>query len=122
MLVSTTSFTIEKHFCKGLLIDVSVFANAEKCSEAPCSSDSSKEEVEDPGCCNDIVDVVEGQDHIINKDFDDLDFDNQSFLIAFSITYHGLYNAQSLPPLPYVNYHSPKIVTNKQVDYQVFLI
>ena len=122
ILVSTSSFTVEKHFCKGFLIDYSIFTTLKKCNDAPCSDNTKEEDTEDPECCNDVVDIVEGQDVVTTRDLNDLDYHQQVFLFAFTVSFNELFNYTSVPKVRYKDYHSPFLITDKLVDHQTFLI
>ena len=80
VLFSTVSFTIEKHYCGDVLVDVALFAEAEKCAMEP--QELALEKLTKKHCCKDEVDVVKGQDELI-KSFNDLDFETQQFVVAF---------------------------------------
>ena len=60
VLVSTLSFTVEKHFCGNTLIDVSLFSEADKCDMEMMEMELAK--ITKKSCCKDVVDVIEGQD------------------------------------------------------------
>ncbi|WP_084399350.1 HYC_CC_PP family protein [Tamlana agarivorans] len=116
VLFSTVSFTIEKHFCGDVLVDVGVFVEAEKCEMEPL------EVLMQKNCCKDEVDVVIGQDELSMSSIDDLDFEQQQFLYAF--TYSLIFGFESLPKqkVPHANYSPPLIVSDIQVLDQVFII
>lgn len=122
ILVSTSSFTIEKHFCEGFLINFSLFNNLEKCDDIPCADKCQNENITDADCCSDVIDVVEGQDVFPAKDFDDLDYNQQVFLFAFTVSFNELFTFTSVSKTRYKNYSSPFLITNKLVDHQTFLI
>jgi len=120
VLCSTVSFTIEKHFCGDTLVDVSVFAEANKCKMEALEMEL--ETITKAPCCKDKIDVVKGQDELIVKTIDDLDVDQQLFVATFTYSYLNLF--EGLPELliPHKNYSPPILVTDIQVLDQVFLI
>ncbi|PZD77640.1 hypothetical protein DNG35_08490 [Mesonia sp. K7] len=122
ILLSTTSFTIQKHFCGDFLIDSAVFTALEKCSKEPCSGDAKDTSIAKPDCCNDVVDLVEGQDVVTTKNYDDLEYEQQVFLFAFTQSYFQLYEYLPTQVIPHQNYTPPTLVTDVQVSHQVFLI
>jgi hypothetical protein len=122
IVLSTTSFTIQKHFCGDFLIDSAVFSAVEKCSKEPCSNSDDSTNFTPPDCCNDVADVVQGQDVLITKSFDDLEYTQQVFLLAFSVSYINLFQPLSEYYIPHQYYSPPKLVTDTQVCHQVFLI
>lgn len=116
VLFSTVSFTIEKHYCGEVLIDVSVFADAEKCGM------ESMEMLQKKSCCKDEVDVIKGQDELKFSSFEDLDFSQLKFVTTFSYTYLNLFESLDKLIIPNKNYSPPNLVTDIQVLDQVFII
>ena len=116
VLFSTVSFTIEKHFCGDTLVDVSMFVQAEKCAM------EALEILQKKTCCKDEVDIVKGQDELKVSLFDDLDFELQQFITAF--TYSYISGFESLPNqlIPHKDYSPPNLVADIQVLDQVFII
>lgn len=116
VLFSTVSFTVEKHFCGDVLMDAAVFNSVEKCAsesqEAPSKMD----------CCEDVVDVIKGQDELTVKTFQDLDFDQQLFLTAMSYSYLNLFEGLPELVIPHKNYSPPNLIFNRQILDQVFII
>ncbi|EGV43540.1 hypothetical protein BZARG_1321 [Bizionia argentinensis JUB59] len=116
VLFSTVSFTVEKHFCGDVLIDMAIFNAAEKCSSYIVDVQIINH------CCKDTVDVIKGQDELNVKSLTDLDFDQQLFLTAFTYSYLNLF--EGLPELvvPHKNYFPPNLIADIQVLNQVFII
>ena len=116
VLFSTVSFTVEKHYCGDVLVDVSVFAEVEKCA-------SEAEEMQAKmHCCKDIVDVIQGQDELSVKTFNDLDFGQQVFLASFAYSYINLFEGLPKEVIPFKDYSPPNLVADIQVLNQVFII
>ena len=65
VLFSTVSFTVEKHFCGDVLVDVSVFTDVEKCAMEAMEMKQKK------SCCKDEVDVLKGQDELKFNSFEE---------------------------------------------------
>lgn len=80
------------------------------------------EEITKKPCCKDKVDIVKGQDELIVKTIDDLDFKQQLFVAFFKYSY--IYLFEGLPQLviPHKDYSPPNLVIDKQIMDQVFLI
>lgn len=116
VLFSTVSFTIEKHFCGNVLVDVSMFVEADKCAM------EAMEILQKKTCCKDEIDVVLGQDELSLSPFDDLDFEQQQFVTAFTHTY--LNGIESLPKqtISHKDYSPPNLIADIQVLDQVFII
>lgn len=116
VLFSTVSFTIEKHFCGDVLVDVSMFVEAEKCQM------ESLELLQKKTCCKDEIDVVQGQDELNISSFDDLDFDSQQFITAFVFTYINGFESLPKETIPHKDYSPPNLIADIQVLDQVFII
>ena len=120
VLLSTVSFTIEKHYCGDVLVDVSVFTEVEKCAMEAYEMEQAK--ITKKNCCKDIIDIVEGQDELSLKSFDDLQIDQQQFLTAFAAAYVNLFEGLPQHVIPHKQYNPPFLVTDIQVLDQVFII
>ena len=116
VLFSTVSFTIEKHFCGDVLVDVSVFVEAEKCEM------EALEILQKKTCCKDEIDVIQGQDELKFSSFDDLEFEQQQFLASFVYSYANLFEGLSQQIVPHKNYSPPNLVRDIQVLNDTFLI
>ena len=56
MLVSTVSWTVEKHFCFGSLVDIAFFHEADTCGmERPLSKDNVALNKDSNSCCSDEI-------------------------------------------------------------------
>ncbi len=120
VLVSTVSFTIEKHFCGDVLIDIAMFSDVKKCSMEALEIELEK--ITKKSCCKDIVDVVEGQDELNFKAFDDLDFKQQLFVASFTYTYIYLFEGLQKQIVPHKDYSPPNLTLDIQLVDQVFII
>ena len=116
VLCSTVSFTIEKHFCGDVLVDVAMFSELDKCAMG------TQKILLKNSCCKDEVDVVKGQNELKFSSFDDLDFDLQQFITAFSYTFINLFDGLDQEAVPHKNYSPPILVADIQVLDQVFII
>lgn len=120
VLFSTVSFTIEKHFCGDVLIDVAVFTEAEKCAME--AFEMEQEAITKKICCKDEVDVIQGQDDLRLTSFDDLDFQQQLFITTFSYAFVNLFESLEKHIIPHKDYSPPNLVADIQVLDQVFII
>lgn len=116
VLFSTVSFTIEKHYCGDTLVDVSVFVEADKCAMEV------QEILMKKSCCKDEVDVIEGQDELKINSFEDLKFDQQQFLVAFTYFYINGFEGLPKETITHKAYSPPDLVYDIQVLDQVFII
>nr|WP_311195967.1 hypothetical protein [Antarcticibacterium sp. 1MA-6-2] len=87
VLLSTLSFTVNKHFCGDFLVDQAIFSAAETCGmeHSPGMSD-------EKGCWEDTV-AIDGQKDL-KISFYDLNFDQQVFLAGFTYSLTSLFEEQ----------------------------
>ena len=88
--------------------------------EMPMSS-SNETSLKTNGCCNDVVQVIEGQDDL-KSNFTQLEFKQQVFLTAFRYVYNNLFEENDNSLVPFSHYTHPLIVKDIQVLDAVFLI
>lgn len=115
VLFSTVSFTVEKHYCAGNLIDVAIFSKVKKCGD-------NLEGVSMKSCCEDEVEIVKGQDDLQFSSFEDIDLENQIFITSFLCSYSNLFESLPKQIIPFKDYSPPNLVYDIQVLDQVFLI
>ncbi|NMH89791.1 hypothetical protein HHX25_19980 [Flavivirga sp. Y03] len=120
VMFSTVSFTIEKHFCGDVLIDISIFTEADKCAME--AYEVALEKITKKSCCKDVIDVVEGQNKLKFSSFEDLDFEQQQFIASYTCAYINLFKGLPKVTIPHKDYSPPNLVTDIQVLDQVFII
>lgn len=118
VLISTFSFTIEKHYCGGFLVDVSYVGNVNSCGEKIESSS----EVKIKNCCKDEIEHIEGQDVLQKNSIEKLTFKEQKTLISFAISFQVVFEKVSFKKKYLKDLSPPKLYQNYQVLYQSFLI
>lgn len=115
VLFSTVSFTIEKHFCCNVLVDISYFVEGDNWPA------KSLKDLQEKRCCRDEIHIVEGQDELQLESFDDFDIQPE-FLTAFVYTYINLFEDLPKQVIPHKDYSPPNLVADIQVLDQVFII
>lgn len=119
VLLSTVSFTMEKHFCGDTLIDTAIFSQADTCGTDVVATSTTAEK---QSCCKNEVELVKGQDKLKKASFEDLNFDQQLILTALFYNYINLFEGLPEQVIPHKNYSPPHLVTNIQILDQVFII
>ncbi|WP_242092836.1 HYC_CC_PP family protein [Aestuariivivens sediminicola] len=120
VLFSTVSFTVEKHFCGDVLIDMSIFTDVEKCAMA--SFEMERSNIAEMPCCKDIVEVVKGQDELKTTTFEDLNLAKQFFIHSYLYAYLRLFEALPGQVIPHKDYSPPNLIKDIQVLDQIFII
>lgn len=121
VLLSTSSFTVDKHFCGGLLMDVAVFSEAKSCLMGIHDHSEMGTSIEKDHCCRNMKVLVEGQDELKNS-FLSLDLEQQVFLDACMYSYVALFKGISREVPAYKHYSPPLLIHNIYLRDQVFLI
>lgn len=121
VLFSTASITVEKHFCAGNLVSVSIFSEAKNCCPDTKKTENNSEETTKSLCCKDEIEVVQGQDQLrVHKN--DLNNFQKDFVAAFVVSYHNLFTSLPQQTIPFKDYSPPNLVYDIQLLDQVFLI
>ncbi len=121
VLLSTVSFSLDMHYCGDTLVDVALNTNATTCGMDSMQSLSSKSSITKKGCCTDHKVVVNGQDEL-NTSPNQLSVDHQLFLTSFVYVYHSLFETLPKQITPFQEYHPPILVSDIQLDCEIFLI
>ncbi|MCL6267700.1 HYC_CC_PP family protein [Flagellimonas myxillae] len=120
VLLSTVSWTVEKHMCMGRTMDIALFTGAEGCGLDDALSVMGDEAM-DNQCCDDESFTLEGQDNL-KLSITDLDLEQQVFLVAFNQSYLDLFVPVEELPIPHEKYPPPLLVKDIHILDQVFLI
>lgn len=120
VLVSTMSFTVEKHYCGTTLVDTAIFTKVHGCGMIMDKLQSTQNKQNT--CCKDEVEVIKGQDKLKIASFEDLKFYQQLFFTSFVYSYLNLFEGLEQQIIPHKNYSPPNLVANIQVLDQVFII
>ena len=119
VLLSTLSFTVEKHYCGDTLMDAAIFSKVDPCCDIDFVSIM---EIEKKSCCKDEIEVFKGQNNLKKVAFEDFHFIQQVFATALSYSYLHLFEARSEQFIPHKNYSPPYLVPDLRVLHQVFII
>lgn len=120
VLLSTVSWTVDKHLCMGRVMDIALFHNADSCGmeEAMALMD---ETAIDMDCCDDESFTIEGQDDL-KLTWEEIDLDSQYFILVFTNSYYDLLLDTSKSEVQKTCYPPPLLVHDLQVLHEVFLI
>jgi hypothetical protein len=119
VLFSTLSLTIEKHFCGDVLVDVAVFTETEKCADDIAVIDETV--ITKKSCCKDEIDVIEGIELTTNS-FNDLYDIQQQILLAYSFSYHKLFEGLPNLVITHKDYSPPRLVIDIHLLDETYLI
>ena len=114
LMLSTISFTVEKHFCRGALVDVALFTDAKGCGMEMNTETKNS-------CCKEEKDIVEGQDEL-KISINDLNLEEQQLLATDLSHYLDLFEGLPEQVIPFKEYSPPKLFYDRQVLHEVFII
>lgn len=72
-------------------------------------------------CCNDIVELVKGQDDL-KLSWEKFNLDQQQFITLFTYSYHYSITGDDLEDTPFIAYSPPLVIRDIPVLHQSFLI
>ncbi|TRZ42059.1 hypothetical protein DMZ48_15370 [Robertkochia solimangrovi] len=121
LLLSTTSFTISKHFCMGSLVDVALFSEADTCGMDMVSDMEQNTPDLKSTCCSDEKIVLQGQDDL-SSGYDQISLDQQYFIQTFIVSWLQVFEEANKEPETFKFYTPPRLVTDISVMYATFLI
>lgn len=117
VLLSTFSFTVDKHYCGDFLVDVSFTGKAKGCGmDVDDTSPKMK------NCCKDEIQKIEGQDELQQTTVQDFTFQKQQFLVSFVSLYQNLFVEVDEHINFYKDFSPPDIPQDYQSLYQVYII
>ncbi|AKA34615.1 hypothetical protein VC82_967 [Flagellimonas lutaonensis] len=118
LLLSTVSWTVDKHLCMGRVMDISFFAQAEDCGMDVAAT---LLETIDNHCCDDESFTIEGQDDL-KLTWNDIQLGHQVVLATFAQSYLGTLLDIDQLPIPLHTYPPPFLVQDLNILHEVFLI
>ena len=119
VFISTLSISIEKHYCGDHLVDVSIFADVQKCGMEEADQGAI---LMTQSCCKDVINFVEGQDELSLEKTKELSSHQKVFVFSFAYTFSGLFEFEPQNHSPFEHYSPPNYVEDIQVLNEVFLI
>ncbi|PWK19592.1 hypothetical protein LX78_00940 [Xanthomarina spongicola] len=109
VLVSTTSFTVNMHYCGGTLVETAIFNKAKGCGmemEKPSTDGCS---ITKNNCCDDKQLGVDGQDEL-QLSIDKISIEQQVFITSFVYSYINLFEGLNNNVSSYDDYEPPLVI------------
>ena len=120
LLLSTVSWTLDKHICLGRVVDVALFSKAKDCGMAAAMAAFENEAIEN-SCCDDESVTIHGQDDL-KITYQDVNIAPDVFTLGDSPNYLNIDFGPDLYLVLNEYYPPPKIVKDIQLLDEVFLI
>ncbi|MFI2742968.1 HYC_CC_PP family protein [Zhouia sp. PK063] len=123
VLLSTFSFTVDKHYCMGNLVSVSVIKDAKSCGMDMQLQEShtSSKQILTKSCCKDEKQFIKGQNEI-KTNTHDVHLDHAIVVAAFVTSYLQLFENLPKKEIPFQDYAPPILVRDINVLHDTFLI
>jgi hypothetical protein len=127
VLFSSFSFTVNKHFCGGEVVNTTLFVDADNCGMdmTVCENDSStfdvsKTVIKKEPCCENTSEIIQGS-KIEQQSIQALELPQIQFLTAFVYTYINNFK-ETTSVSEFVTYKPPLVGKDIQILFQVFRI
>ncbi len=121
LLLSTISWTVEKHLCMGQVMDIALFNKADDCGMEAGLALLGDTSIEKKHCCDNEAFTMQGQD-TLNLDVSHFDFSQQVFLISFTTSYLCLLQETTEKNIALDSYPPHILAKDLNILHQVFLI
>lgn len=129
ILVTSTGFTIDRHYCKGELKTISLFVKAKSCHEIGMGmqncpyhkkQENLEEKNEDKNCCSNKTEFVKSDQDQIKIETTTTNYDYETPIIHFEIVENTPLLSTSIPSN--FLYKPPLLRLNIPVLFQSFLL
>ncbi len=120
LVLSTISWSVEKHLCMGRVMDIAFFHQTDGCGMEEAMVLMGKT-ASDMGCCGNESFTLEGQDDL-QQSWEELDVDAQQFLVAFAYSFLEILSQSMGEDVPKTIYPPPLLVQDLNILHDVFLI
>lgn len=120
VLLSTVSWTVDKHLCMGRVMDVAFFQSANSCGMAE-AMEIMGDTTSKMDCCDDESFTIEGQDDL-KLSWEQLSIEAQVFVVSFLQSNFQVYLFPGKNTIPEQVHPPPLLDNDLNLLYEVFLI
>lgn len=121
VFISTTSFTVDMHYCMGRLMDVGILEEAESCADAGLQMDDHSETIDRMPCCEDKQ-IISAASQDLQPALEKFSLEQLQFVAAFTHSFLLRYRIASTKDLDPDSYAPPNLVVDIQQRNEVYLI
>lgn len=124
ILFSTSSFTVDMHFCCNKLVDMSLIGKAKVCAEKVQKKKEPTKQcttLQEKDCCSNQSFVKTGDDTIKNANTQ-LEAETIIFLNTFFYVYVNLFEGLEKNIVPFKQYRPPLLSKDIQILHETYLI
>ena len=124
ILLSTTSFTANMHFCCDKLVDMAFFSKAKTCNDKVQKEDNPIKKcttLQEKDCCDNQTILKEASD-TFKKTTTVLEVDTLVFLNTFIYSYINLFEGLEKNIVPFEAYRPPLLYEDINILHETYLI
>ena len=121
VILSSMSFTIDKHYCGDTLVDVSYFGKADVCGMDDMKMKVNPEKMKKKKCCKNETELIESSTFDKEK-ITTISPEQIDFLVFHIYSYINSYEDVKIEKEYYKDFSPPDIVQDIQVLHETFLI
>jgi hypothetical protein len=121
VLFSSSTTTVDRHYCCDELVDASIFHKAKTCGMEGMESSPKNCSVNNDDCCTTHTFTKKGSDDLKQVVFD-LETDQVVFVEAFIYSYLNLFKGIEEKVIRFLHYSPPLISKDILVLHETFLI
>jgi len=124
VLLSTSSFAVDMHYCCSQLVDMAFFGKAEVCKDKVQKIDNPIKQctsLQEKECCDSHIFVKQGDD-TVKRIIVNVDYENFDFLNVFYFTYINLFQGLKENIVPFDDYRPPLLYKDIQILHETYLI
>jgi len=124
ILFTTSSFTVDMHYCSNKLVDMSILGKAKVCMDKVQKKDSPIEQcssIQEKDCCSNQTFLKKGDDTIIKVN-NEFQIETITFINSFFYNYLNLFKGLEKNIVPLKHYRQPLLSKNIQILNETFLI
>ncbi len=123
ILFTTSSFTVDMHFCCNTLVDIAILGKADVCKDKVQKniSTSTKCELKEKDCCDNQTFVKQGDDTFKKSD-SEVEIETPLFLNTFFYCYINLFEGLQENFIPFEDYRPPLLHRDIHTLYETFII
>ena len=121
VLFTTTSFTIDMHYCGDTLVDTAIFHKAKTCGMEMQKPSTKGCAITKKNCCSEKQLMVEGQDEL-QLSIDKISFEQHQFITSFVYTYVNLFEGLDKNVTSFEEYRPPPVIRQLYKIDETYLI
>tara|TARA_R110000868_G_scaffold83058_2_gene234670 strand:+ start:57 stop:446 length:390 start_codon:yes stop_codon:yes gene_type:complete len=121
ILLTTSSFTADTHYCYNKLVDMAFFSKAKICKEKKDFSTKNCSSLQEKNCCSSYT-FVKQADTVFETTKNEFESQTIVFLNTFYYTHQNLFEGLEKNIVPFKQYRPPLLTEDIQILHKTYLI